>query len=250
MCRCHSSLHWRSPNIVIGAIKWPRHPFRQLNITCVWHIWGYGLFLWQIRGDVLTWLKQIKPATWRIKRVSFKELSSIFSFMYQNRCWQINALRTIMVLLQLFWQMCQLKENFNVSNEKFYSSFTRHLNVSSAVHGRTDMKCTVNPYEKSRTNNHLYLRPLPQNYDRTCRIPLRYMEGNHWIERIQSRSTQASLFRNWLIHMNRGRERCSTNKPTIDWSVQPVTQLNIKTGPLRYLHSLPTGNQNVHHKRH
>lgn len=59
-----------------------------------------------------------------------------------------------MVLLQLFWQMCQLKENFNVSNEKIYSSFTLHLNVSFAVHGRTDMKCTVNPYEKSRTNNH------------------------------------------------------------------------------------------------
>lgn len=169
----------------------------------------------------------MKPATWKIKTVFFKGLFSIFSFMYQNLC----PFDKLMLCARLwfcynsFGRFVNWKKLLTFHMKSFLPSFTLHLNVSSAVHGRIDMKCTANPCERSRKNNHVYLRQfttkLQQNFSNT----LRYMKGNHWIERILSRSTHANFFRNWVIHMNWVSERCSTNEQTIDTSVQPSGSL-------------------------
>jgi len=152
---------------VIGAIKWPRDT-RQLNLCQRCSCEEY------IHRDVLTWLKQMKPATWKIKTVFFKGLFSIFSFTYQNLC----PFDKLMLCARLwfcynsFGRCVNWKKLLTFHMRSFLPSFTLHLNVSSAVHGRIDMKCTANPCEKSRKNNHLYLRHLLQNYNRTSRIPL------------------------------------------------------------------------------
>ena len=130
-----------------------------------------------------------------------------------------------MVLLQLFWQMCQLKKTFNVSYEEFSSVLhpaPQYQFCSSRAH-RHEMHCksTRKIEEKQPPLPQAFTTKLQQNFSNT----LRYMKGNHWIERILSRSTHANFFRNWVIHMNWVSERCSTNEQTIDTSVQPSGSL-------------------------
>ena len=122
-------------------------------------------------------------------------------------------MRTIMVLLQLFWQMCQLKKLHPASQCQF---------CSSRAH-RHEMHCKSmrKVEEKQPPLPQAFTTKLQQNFSNT----LRYMKGNHWIERILSRSTHANFFRNWVIHMNWVSERCSTNEQTIDTSVQPSGSL-------------------------
>ena len=129
-----------------------------------------------------------------------------------------------MVLLQLFWQMCQLKK-LNVSYEEFSSVLhpaSQCQFCSSRAH-RHEMHCKSmrKLEEKQPPLPQAFTTKLQQNFSNT----LRYMKGNHWIERILSRSTHANFFRNWVIHMNWVSERCSTNEQTIDTSVQPSGSL-------------------------
>lgn len=118
-----------------------------------------------------------------------------------------------------------IEKTFNVSYEEFSSVLhpaPQCQFCSSRAH-RHEMHCKSmrKLEEKQPPLPQAFTTKLQQNFSNT----LRYMKGNHWIERILSRSTHANFFRNWVIHMNWVSERCSTNEQTIDTSVQPSGSL-------------------------